>query len=174
MRTVTYGAACSLDHYIARDDGAVDWLHWSDDVGKIMGAFWKTVDTILMGRKTYEVAVANGSAGGGGGMKGYVFSRTMTEQPAGGMELVTGDAAEFVRGLKSRPGKGICMMGGGDFARTLFEADLIDEIGANVHPVLLGSGIPLFQPFGRQLDLELVENRTLPGGCAYLLYRVKR
>ena len=166
MRTVTYGAACSLDHYIARSDGAVDWLRWSKDVGDIMGAYWKTVDCVLMGRKTYEAAVANGSAGSGGAMEGYVFSRTMTEPPAGGMELVTGDAAAFVRDLKSRPGKGICVMGGGDFARALFEADLIDEVGANVHPVLLGSGIPLFQPFGRQLDLELVENRTLDGGCA--------
>ncbi|HSU17700.1 dihydrofolate reductase family protein [Longimicrobium sp.] len=174
MRTVTYGAACSLDHFIARDDGAVDWLRWSDDVSAIMSAYWATVDTVLMGRKTYEAAVANGSAGSSPGVKGYVFSRTMTVRPLGGVELVTGDAAPFVRELKSLPGKGICVMGGGDLARSLFEADLIDEVGANVHPVLLGSGIPLFRPFGRQLDLELLENRAIGGGCVYLLYRVKR
>jgi dihydrofolate reductase len=173
MRTVTYGAACSLDLYIARDDGAVDWLYWSDDVAAIMAAYWKTIDTILMGRKTYDVSVSMGSANMHG-MKGYVFSRTMTEQPAGGVELVTGDAVEFVRELKQQPGKGICMMGGGDFARSLFEADLIDEVGVNVQPVLLGSGIPLIQPFSRQVGLELIENRPLDGGCAYLLYRVKR
>jgi dihydrofolate reductase len=174
MRTVTYGAACSLDHYIARPDGSVDWLHWSNDVNAIMSSFWKTIDTLVMGRKTYEVAVANGSAGSSGGTKSYVFSRTMTEPPVGGMELVSTDAAEFVRGLKSQEGKGICVMGGGDLARSLLEADLVDEVGVNVHPVLLGTGIPLFLPFGRQLDLELIENRPLDGGCTYLLYRVKR
>ncbi|HEX8243307.1 MAG TPA: dihydrofolate reductase family protein [Longimicrobium sp.] len=175
MRTVTYGAACSLDHYIARDDGGVDWLHWSDDVARIMGDFWKTIDTLLMGRKTYEVAVGNGSAESPvSGMKSYVFSRTLPGPLAGGMELVRGDAVEFVRELKRQPGKGICVMGGGEFAQSLFEADLIDEVGANVHPVLLGSGVPLFQPMTRQVDLELIDNRTMDGGCAYLLYRVKR
>lgn len=173
MRTVTYGAACSLDHYIAREDGAVDWLHWSNDVAAIMAAYWKTIDTILMGRKTYDVAAGSQSPAMRG-MKGYVFSRTLTGQPAGGMERVTGDAVEFVRALKQQPGKGICMMGGGDLARSLFEADLIDEVGLNVQPVLLGSGIPLFQPMRRQLGLELIENRSIDGGCAYLRYRVKR
>jgi dihydrofolate reductase len=176
MRTVTYGAACSLDHYIARDDGGVDWLHWSHDVSQIMAEFWKTVDTALMGRKTYEVAVANGSAESSpvGGISSYVFSRTLTGPLVGGMELVRGDAVEFVRELKRQPGKGICVMGGGEFARSLLEAGLVDEVGVNVHPVLLGSGVPLFLPFGRQLDLELVSFRPLDGDCAYLLYRVRR
>jgi dihydrofolate reductase len=172
MRTVTYGAACSLDGYIARADGGVDWLHWSDDAAAIMRDYWTTIDTLLVGRKTYELMA--GSGRGTDGMKGYVFSRTMTEPPAGGMELVSEDAAGFVRRLKEQPGKGICVMSGGDFARTLFEADLVDQVGINVHPVLLGAGIPLFQPMDRQLDLELVVNRTIHGGCAYLLYRVKR
>jgi dihydrofolate reductase len=173
MRTVTYGAACSLDHYIARPDGAVDWLHWSDGVGAIMAEFWKGVDTMLMGRKTYEVSLAMGSAGGDPKVKGYVFSRTMTESPAG-MELVSSDAGEFVRELKQREGKGICVMGGGELAASLFEADVIDEVGVNLHPLLLGTGIPLFPPMARQVDLELIENRPLDGGCTYLLYRVKR
>jgi dihydrofolate reductase len=174
MRTVTYGAACTLDHFIARSDGAVDWLRWSDDVGAIMGEFWKGVDTVVMGRKTYEAGKAMGAGGGMPGVKGYVFSRTLSEEMPPGTELVRDDAAEFVRRLKEQDGKGICVMGGGELARSLFEADLIDEVGANVHPVLLGSGIPLFLPLSRQVDLELVENRTLSGGCAYLLYRVKR
>ncbi|HET7231334.1 MAG TPA: dihydrofolate reductase family protein [Longimicrobium sp.] len=174
MRTVTYGAAASLDGYIARPDGAVDWLHWSDDVGAIMKEFWKGIDTILMGRKTWEVSVAMG--GGGGmmkGMRGYLFSRTMSESPEG-MELVSEDAGAFVRRLKEQDGKGICMMGGGELARSFFEADVIDEVGANVHPVLLGTGIPLFPPMQRQVNLEMIENRSLAGGCAYLRYRVVR
>lgn len=174
MRTVIYGAACSLDLYIARANGAVDWLQWSDDVGKIMGEFWKGIDTVVMGRKTYEVGKAMGGGGSMPGVKGYVFSRTLDEEMPPGTELVREDAAGFARRLKERDGKGICVMGGGELAQSLFEAGLIDEVGANVHPVLLGSGIPLFRPLSHQIDLELIENRTLSGGCAYLLYRVKR
>jgi dihydrofolate reductase len=64
-------------------------------------------------------------------------------------------------------------MGGGDFAKTLFEADLIDEIGFNIHPVLLGSGIPLFHEMKRQIDLELLECKSLKNGCVLVTYRVK-
>jgi dihydrofolate reductase len=65
-------------------------------------------------------------------------------------------------------------MGGGDFARTLFEADLIDEVGFNVHPVLLGDGLPAFHRMSRQIDLELKECRTFRTGCVLLTYRVPR
>jgi dihydrofolate reductase len=63
-------------------------------------------------------------------------------------------------------------MGGGDFAKTLFEAGLIDEIGFNVHPVLLGAGIPIFHEMSRQIDLELLECKPLRNGCVILTYRV--
>ena len=173
MRTVIYGAACSLDGYIARPDGGLDWLHWSDDVSAIMKDFWKGIDTILMGRKTYEVGEKSGGGGSMGGIKGYLFSRTLREAPKG-MELVSDDAGGFVRRLKEQDGKGICVMGGGELAQSLFEAGVIDEVGANVHPVLLGSGIPLFHPMSRQIDLELIETKVLKTGCVYVLYRVKR
>jgi dihydrofolate reductase len=64
-------------------------------------------------------------------------------------------------------------MGGGDFAKTLFEAGLIDEIGFNIHPVLLGRGVPLFYEMNRQIDLELLECKPFQNGCVYVLYRVK-
>ena len=64
-------------------------------------------------------------------------------------------------------------MGGGDLARTLFEAGVIDEIGFNIHPVLLGSGIPLFHQMKKQIDLEFIECRPFKNGCVYVLYRVK-
>ncbi|HEX3131343.1 MAG TPA: dihydrofolate reductase family protein [Thermoanaerobaculia bacterium] len=173
MRTVTYGAACSLDHYIAREDGSVDWLQWSDEVASISGELWKTLDTVIMGRKTYEAGLRMGTTSYPG-MKNYVFSRTLEESPDENVQMIREDVAEFVARLKQESGKGICVMGGGELARSLFEADLIDEVGANIHPVLLGSGIPLFHPMSRQMDLELLENRTLKTGCVYLLYRVKR
>ncbi|HEV2765399.1 MAG TPA: dihydrofolate reductase family protein, partial [Pyrinomonadaceae bacterium] len=135
MRKVTFGAANSLDNYIAREDGGVDWLLWNDDAARIVGEYWKTIDTILMGRKTYDHALKYG--GGANlyrGMKTYVFSRTLKPGPADGVEIVSEDAAEFVRRLKRRKGKGICVLGGGELGRALFEADLIDEVGANIHP----------------------------------------
>ena len=64
-------------------------------------------------------------------------------------------------------------MGGGELAKSLFEADLIDEIGFNIHPVLLGSGIPLFHPMTRQIDLELKECKPFKNGCVLVTYRVK-
>lgn len=173
MRKVTFGGANSLDNFLARRDHSIDWLMFSDEAAAVMSDFWKTIDTVLMGRKTYEFAVRNGQKDGYPGMKNYVFSRTLTKTE-GKVTLVTEDAAGFVAELKQQPGKGICLMGGGDLARSLFEADLIDEIGFNIHPVLLGSGIPLFLPMSRQINLELLECRPFKNGCVLMTYRVKR
>jgi dihydrofolate reductase len=173
VRKVTFGGANSLDNYLALPDHAVDWLLWGDEAAAVMASFWKTIDTVLMGRKTYEVAVRSGQRDGYPGVKNYVFSRTLKEDPSEGVTLVMGDAAAFVRGLKEQDGKDICLMGGGELARSLFEAGLIDEIGFNIHPVLLGCGIPLFHPMSRQIELELLECRPFKNGCVLVSYRVK-
>ena len=178
MRTVTYGAACSLDGFITGPKGEMDWLHMSADVGRIMSEYWATVDAMLMGRKTWEVAVASSGGGGGGdaGMSGittYLFSRTLRTHPPAGVQLVSDDAGGFVRALKKKPGKGICVMGGGELGQSLFEAGVIDEVGLNIHPVLLGSGVPLFRDTGKRIKLELKESRVLAGGCVLATYRVR-
>jgi dihydrofolate reductase len=173
VRKLTFGGANSLDNYLARPDHAVDWLLWGDEAAAVTAAFWKTIDTVLMGRKTYEVAARSGQGGGYSGVKNYVFSRTLQEDPGGGVTVVRADAADFVRHLKQQDGKDICLMGGGELARALFEARLIDEVGFNIHPVLLGSGIPLFHPMSRQTDLELRECRRFKNGCVYVTYKVK-
>ncbi len=172
MRLVTFGVANSLDNFIAREDGAVDWLVWDDEVAAISREFWKTIDTVLMGRKTYEVAAASGS-GAYPGVKNYVFSRTLKQPRTKKVGVISQDAVEFVRKLKSEPGKGICIIGGGDLARSLLQARLIDQIGVNIQPVLLGSGTPLFYEMRQQIDLELLESQVLKNGGVYLLYRVK-
>lgn len=175
MRTVTYGAACSLDGFIAGSGGEIDWLHYSPDVNAIMRDYWTSVDTILMGRKTWDQAVrmGGGSMGGASKIKTYVFSRTLTSLAAKGVELVHGDAGAFVRDLKRGSGKGICLMGGGDFARSLFAVNVVDEVGMNVHPVLLGTGVPMFLDPAHRVGLELVTSRTIDGGCVYSMYRVR-
>ena len=173
MRKVTFGGANSLDNYLARPDHAVDWLMWSREAAEVTAEYWKTVDTVLMGRKTYEVALRQTKGEGFPGVTSYVFSRTLKELPTAGATLVSEDAVGFVRDLKQREGKDICLMGGGELANSLFGAGLIDEIGFNLHPVLLGSGIPLFLPMPRQIDLELIECRSFQNGCVLVRYRVK-
>src|SRR5262249_49841926 len=109
MRKVTFGGASSLDNYIARPDEAVDWLVWSDDVQEIMAAYWRTIDTILWGRKTYEFALrsSKGKTGGYPGMKNYVFSRGLKPKSDESVTIVSTDAAAFVRDLKQQDGKDI-------------------------------------------------------------------
>lgn len=176
MRKVIYGGACSLDGFFAGKDGAIDWLHFSKDVEEIMRVSWSTTDTILLGRKTYEFSQA---AGGGGEMPGvtidktYVFSRTLTTVTGKNTELVAGDAGDFVRKLKAQPGKDIVVMSGGNLATSLLQEGVIDEIGLNVHPVLLGGGVPAFLDPGMRINLELTETRQLQGGCVLVNYRVK-
>ena len=79
MRKVTFGGAPSLDNYFARKNGAVDWLMWSKEAAGIMRGYWKTIDTVVMGRKTYEAArkMTKGKGNPYPGMKSYVFSRTL-------------------------------------------------------------------------------------------------
>jgi dihydrofolate reductase len=178
MRTVTYGGAVSLDGFLAGVDGSIDWLHFSKDVQQVITDYWKDVDTILMGRKTYAVSARQKSGKTKNGkrekpaMRTYVFSRTLKRIDEPGIELVAGDAVEFVRDLKRAPGKDICLTGGGQLAQSLLAAGLVDRIGLNIHPVLLGSGIPTFRDTGHRVNLILTENRLLEGGCILANYKV--
>ena len=186
MRTVTYGGAVSLDGFLAGIDGSIDWLHFSKDVQQVMTDYWKDVDTILMGRKTYEVSVAQKPSSAKKPaeakstkrkeptMRTYVFSRTLKSIDDPAVELVKTDPAEFVRALQQRPGKQICLMGGGELAQTLIAADLVDEIGLNIHPILLGSGIPTFRDPGHRVKLTLTECRRIDGGCILANYKLVR
>ena len=174
MRKVTFGVANSLDNYIARTDHGVDWILGDEEASSRMTEFWEKIDTVMVGRKTYEPVLKSGKPWPSyPGVKTYVFSRTISESPDKNVQIVSEDAAEFITKLKSKKGKEIFVMGGGELANSLFEADLIDEISLNIHPVLLGSGIPLFLPMGRQVDLELLECKNLKNGCVVVKYRVK-
>ena len=173
MRKVTFGGAPSLDNFFAREDGGVDWLMWSDEAAELMGDYWKTIDTVVMGRKTYEAALemTKGKSNPYPGIKSYVFSRTLKPRKRP-VEIVSSDAVAFVRKLKKQAGKDICVMGGGELAHSLFQARLVDQIGLNIQPVLLGSGIPLFYEMTGRLDLELLEHKRLKNGGVFVFYRV--
>lgn len=178
MRTVTFGVAVSLDGFIAREDHGVDWLTWGPETAAMSRAYWQTIDTVVMGRRTWE----RGPRDGYPGVMNYVCSSTSPELPPvaaaskaarpARVQFHAGDAAALVRDLKDSPGRGICIMGGGILARSLFEAGLIDEVGLNIQPVLLGRGIPLFHGLSRLLPLTRIEFRELSGGCVFVRYRV--
>jgi dihydrofolate reductase len=184
MRKVKYFVASSLDGFIARADGSVDWL-FMDNTDYGMKDFFKSIDAMLLGRKTYEFALAHspqpkrkskkaeGKRSSETGMRSYVFSRTIKQAPDDGALIVSENAGEFVRNLKAQAGKDIWLMGGGSLARSLFAENLVDEINLNIHPILLGSGIPLFPETGKQLDLERLDCKAHENGCVQVAYRVK-
>jgi dihydrofolate reductase len=178
MRKVIFGGATTLDGYFARLDDSVDWLMWSDEAARIMAGYWKNIDAILIGRKTYEVAqrmqtgTRKKKSVAAGGMNTYLFSRTLSESPEPGVTLVTRDGVEFVRQLKNEPGKNIVVLGGGALGASLLEGGVVDEIGFNIHPVLIGSGVPAMPPMSRQVDLELVSCEPFKNGCVNVVYKV--
>jgi dihydrofolate reductase len=187
MRVITYGGAVSLDGFLTGPNDAIDWIHYSPDVQQVMADYWKTIDTILMGRKTYAFAAsqqpkrrpkkpAQKRAGTSAipALKTYVFSRTLSPDDAPDVELVPTDAAAFVRQLKAQPGKDILLMGGGELAQSLMAAGLVDRVGLNIHPVLLGSGIPAFRDPGQRVSLQLTECRQIAGGCILANYDVRK
>ncbi|HEY2961555.1 MAG TPA: dihydrofolate reductase family protein [Pyrinomonadaceae bacterium] len=171
MRKVIYGGANTLDNYIARKDDSFDWILHSKEVNAILKEMWQSLDTIIIGRRTYEIATKSGHSAVHAGIKTYVCSRTLKKLPDKKVELAT-DAVSLVKRLKSEEGKDISVMGGALLAKSLFEAGLIDELGVNIHPILLGSGIPLFAEMEREIKLELLECKQLKNGCVYLGYRV--
>jgi len=174
MRKVTFSVANSLDNYIARKDGAVDWLLLDEEATSGLAEFWKTIDAVVIGRKTYEPVLKSGTPFPAyPGVKNYVLSRTLQQSPDKNLEIIREDAVKFVRKLKTEEGRDIFVMGGGSLAKPLFEANLIDEIGVNIQPMLLGSGIPLFHEMKQQIDLDLIECKTFKNGCVSITYRVK-
>jgi dihydrofolate reductase len=107
MRKVIFGVANSLDSFIARRDHGYDWIMWSDEVSALMAEFWPKIDTVVVGRKTYDVMRQQSGAYEGSmpGVKTYVFSRTPSNVDDPNVEIISQDAGEFIRDLKRQPGK---------------------------------------------------------------------
>ena len=173
MRKVILGLGISLDGYIARRDGAVDFLFMPKDYS--MAAFFASIDTALMGRKTYDVAVKMGGGGfAGSKMANYVFSRSLPPGERDGLIFTSEKPAGVVSELRRRRGKHIWLMGGGELVRDFLKDDLVDELYIGVVPVLLGEGIPLFPSGFPQRNLALVKNETFSRGLVALTYKRAR
>jgi dihydrofolate reductase len=177
-RKIIVYIATSADGYIARPDGDFEWLNrpgLSDDYG--MDEFMNSIDTILWGRKTYEIGLKFGGGKLGFGaekVKNYVFSRSMPEGSAVEAELVREPVAEFAKSLRAQPGKDIWMMGGGGIIGSFLDAGEIDEFSIHVIPIFIGEGIPLVQPRHRSVPLELLATKAYPDGVVHLNYSVQK
>ena len=172
MRKVVLGLGISLDGYIARPNGAVDFLFTPKDYS--MAPFFATIDAYVLGRKTLDAALKmGGSISSFGGKATYVFSRSRPPGERDGLTFVNESPAAFVRRLRKRKGKNkdIWLMGGGELAREFLKADLVDELYIGVVPVLLGEGIPLFPSGFPQRNFSLVENKTYSRGMIALKYK---
>jgi dihydrofolate reductase len=169
MRKVVYGVGISLDGYIARPDGAVDFLFMPKDYS--MGPFFKRVDVAVMGRKTYEVGLKmSGGKFDSYGMKCYVFSRSLEAGERGGVTFVKESPKELMAAVRKKKGKDIWLMGGGELTRDFLKDDLVDEIYLGVVPVLIGEGIPAFPSSFPQREFKLIENKTFSKGLIALRY----
>jgi dihydrofolate reductase len=174
-RKIIVYIATSADGYIARRDGDVGWLDRPRPKGNYgMGAFFKTIDTILWGRKTYDKGIAMGMnpAGFGKGIKNYVFSRDPQESLAPEFEFVNEPIKPFAQRLRGQRGKNIFMMGGGEIIGAFLDVGEIDEFSIHVIPVMIGEGIPLVQPRHRSIPLKLLSTKKYPDGVVHLNYRV--
>ena len=182
MRKIILGLGISLDGYIARKNGAVDWLSMDWDYD--WTAFFKTIDAVLMGRKSWDVALEmtppeKRNANPYGAMETYVFSNTLETSGVEGVEIVSGDLKEFVGNLRARDGKNIWLSGGGDLAKSFLNENLVDEIHLGITPHLLGSGLPLFLELEREIPLRLISCKTYPhkkeeNAMVELFYEVKK
>ena len=172
MRSVVLGLGISLDGYIARPDGAVDFLFMPKDYS--MAPFFASVDTAIMGRKTFDAALRMGGSFDSFPMAYYVFSRSEAPGEREGVVFVKQSPAAFVARLRKKRGKNIWLMGGGELAREFLKADLVDELHIGIVPVLIGAGIPLFPSGFPQREFMLVENKTYSKGLITLRYKRAR
>lgn len=176
MRKIIVHVATSADGFIARPDGDIDWLTRRPPPKGFygLGAFEKTIDTKLLGRKTYAVSLALGATFGSK-TRHYVFSRqpAPSKVPAG-VEFVTEPIGLFAERLRKAPGKDIWLMGGGSLIASFLDAQAIDELVISVVPVFIGEGIPLMEPRHRDVPLRLVSARDFPDGVVQVHYEVQR
>jgi dihydrofolate reductase len=171
MRRISYGVAASLDGFIAGPQGEHDWI--TPDSGIDFAAIYNRFDTVLMGRRTYEVALTRPQVLEALRKKVVVVSTTLDPARHPGVSIVASHIPEAVSALKSQPGKDIWLMGGGVLFRSLLDAGLVDEVNLSIFPVLLGGGVPLL-PEGRRSPLALKEAKSLPSGVLLLSYEVKK
>lgn len=169
MRRLRYGVAMSLDGFIAGPNGEYDWIVHDPAIDFV--AMFAQYDTLLMGRRTWEVASSAEHSPSTPGQRWIVVSTTMKPEDHPGLTILSSGVVEAVAALKARPGKDIWLFGGGVLFRSLLDAGLVDTVEVALMPVMIGSGTPLL-PEGRRRSLRLTESKTLSSGILMLNYSV--
>ncbi|HUK30536.1 MAG TPA: dihydrofolate reductase family protein [Candidatus Acidoferrum sp.] len=178
-RKIIVWISTSADGFICRSDGGIDWLERPRPKGNYgFGAFYKTIDTTVWGRKTYEMALDYQKRGVSGtsfdtSVKNYFFSHTAPKsRPPAGMEFVRESIKTFATRLRAEMGKDIWIMGGAGIIASFLDAGEIDEFIINVVPIFIGEGIPLFTPARRNVPLKLLRVAKFPDGLVRQHYAV--
>ncbi len=176
MKKVILYIAASIDGYIARADGNVDWLDDPDYLveGEDMGYsdFYASIDTTLMGNATYQEVLGFDVPFPYPDKKNYVFSRSKKENDEN-VEYISDDIVAFAKQLKTQPGKDIWLVGGGKINTIFLENGLIDQIILTLVPITLGNGIPMFQKNSIETKFSLEANKTFPNGMVQLTFNKK-
>src|SRR5215208_7039607 len=168
MRKIILGVAVSLDGFIEGPNGEYDWCFTDPDYS--LKEFFKRIDTIFVGRKTYEMS--SEMEGGGAGFpkfKQYIFSTTL-DKVKDGTTLIRGDIKTEVEKIKNEKGKDIWLFGGASLTTSLMNLGLVDELSLAVYPILLGGGKPLFNNIKDRIKLTLINTKTYPTGLISLTY----
>jgi dihydrofolate reductase len=167
MRKVALGVAVSLDGYIEGPNGEYDWCFNDQDYG--LSEFMKRIDGIFMGRKSYEISNAYEGPNPWKDVKTYVFSNTL-ETVSENAEIVRGNINKIVLDLKKQPGKDLWLFGGADLTTSFVNANLVDEFWLAIHPVILGSGKPLFSNIQERMHLTLKSHQVYNTGLVSVCY----
>ena len=171
MRRVLYRVAASLDGFIAGPNGEIDWI--VPDTTVDFASFYASVDTVLIGRRTYELTLQPGAPRWPAGWRIYVCSRTLDAVQHPRVAVVSANVDTTVAALRAEPGRDIWLFGGGSLFASLLAADLVDDIGLAVMPVLLGGGVPLVSPGAPRSRLTLTRSNASPSGIVNLHYEVQ-
>jgi dihydrofolate reductase len=181
---VTIHMVASLDGFIARKDGSVDWLETADEFvdGDTMeagaiAAFLDTIDCYVMGSRTYETALrfeANGSGWAYGDKPTFVLTRRTLPRIRDSVEFYSGDLAQLVNERLRPTFRTIWFVGGGMLSAECLRLALADEVRYSIVPMLIGDGISFFEPAGRDVALHLAEVKAYKSGMVELRYEVRR
>lgn len=170
MRRVRYQVACSLDGYIA---GPMDDFNWiTPEPSFDFEALYTQFDTLLMGRRTYEIVSATGESFRG--KQVIVASKSLRPEDHPEVEVVSEGLEARVRELRAQPGRDIWLYGGGELFSQLLTWNLVDTVEPAIIPILLGGGVQLLPPLGVRRNLALVGHRAYPGGMILLEYEVQQ